>query len=309
MNEYPHTVLELRDQFHDEAACREYLAKLRWPEGFVCPRCQGREAWVTGRALYHCRRCQYQASVTAGTLFADTNLPLRLWFEAMWHVTNRKYGASALGLQHILGLGSYHTAWNWLHKLRRAMVRPNRDRLAGVVEADEIYLGGPRAGKRGRGAEGKSLVEVLVQETPQGIGRIRLARVRDASAASLEAAVIQAVAPGSTVRTDDWKGYGGVAGLGYQHRVVRAEASLGENLLPLANRVVSLLKRWLLGTHQGAVCPRHLDYYLDEFTFRFNRRTSRSRGLLFYRLVGQAVALEPVLTRSLIGGSGSAPNK
>lgn len=309
MNEYPHTVLELRDQFHDEAACREYLAKLRWPDGFVCPRCQGRDAWVTGRALYHCRRCQHQASVTAGTLFADTNLPLRLWFEAMWHVTNQKYGASALGLQRLLGLGSYHTAWNWLHKLRRAMVRPGRDRLGGVVEADEIYIGGPRSGKRGRGAAGKSLVEVLVQETPQGIGRIRLARMPDASAASLEAAVKQAVSPGSTVRTDDWKGYGGLPGLGYQRRVVRAEASVGENLLPLANRVASLLKRWLLGTHQGAVRPTHLDYYLDEFTFRFNRRTSRSRGLLFYRLVGQAVALEPVLTRSLIGGSVSTPNR
>lgn len=309
MNEYPRTVLELRDQFCDEAACRDYLAKLRWPDGFVCPRCQGRDAWMTARLLYHCRRCQCQTSVTAGTLFADTNLPLRLWFEAMWHVTNQKYGASALGLQRILGLGSYHTAWNWLHKLRRAMVRPGRDRLAGVVEADEIYIGGPRSGKRGRGAAGKSLVEVLVQETPEGIGRIRLARVPDASAASLAVAVQHAVMPGSTVRTDDWKGYGGLPALGYGRQVVRAEASVGENLLPLAHRVASLLKRWLLGTHQGAVRPTHLDYYLDEFTFRFNRRTSRSRGLLFYRLVEQAVALEPVPTRSLIAGKSSAPYK
>jgi transposase-like protein len=308
MNDYPQTVLELRDHFRDEAACRQYLAKVRWPDGFVCPRCQGREVWLTARALYHCRRCQYQASVTAGTLFADTNLPLRLWFEAIWHVTNQKYGASALGMQRILGLGSYHTAWNWLHKLRRAMVRPGRDRLAGVVEADEIYIGGPRSGKRGRGAAGKSLVVVMVQETPEGVGRIRLARVADASAASLGPAIQQAVAPGSTVRTDDWKGYGGLPASGYQRNVVRAEASVGENLLPLANRVASLLKRWLLGTHQGAVRPTHLDYYLDEFTFRFNRRTSRSRGLLFYRLVEQAVVLEPVLTRSLVGGSGPAHN-
>jgi transposase-like protein len=308
MNDYPKTVLELRDQFRDEAACRQYLTKLRWPSGFVCPRCQGRDAWLTARALYHCRRCDYQASVTAGTLFADTNLPLRLWFEAIWHVTNQKYGASALGMQRILGLGSYHTAWNWLHKLRRAMVRPGRDRLAGVVETDEIYIGGPRSGSRGRGAAGKSLVVVMVQETPQGLGRIRLARVSDASAASLEPAIEQAVAPGSTVRTDDWKGYQGLTASGYQHHVVRAEAVVGENLLPLANRVASLLKRWLLGTHQGAVRARHLDYYLDEFTFRFNRRASRSRGLLFYRLLEQAVALEPVLTRSLVGGSRSPRN-
>lgn len=305
VNDYPRTVLELRDQFHDEAACRQYLAQLRWPGGFVCPRCQSPDAWLTARGLYHCRRCAYQASVTAGTLFADTNLPLRLWFEAIWHVTNQKYGASALGLQRILGLGSYHTAWNWLHKLRRAMVRPGRDRLAGVVETDEIYVGGPRSGKRGRGAAGKSLVVVMVQESPQGqgLGRIRLTRVADASAVSLEPAVEQAVEPGSIVRTDDWSGYRGLKARGYGHHVVRAEAVVGENLLPLANRVAALLKRWLLGTHQGAVRPAHLDYYLDEFTFRFNRRTSRSRGLLFYRLVEQAVALKPVLTRSLVGGS------
>ena len=304
--DYPQTVLELHDQFHDEAACRQYLAKLRWPDGFVCPRCQSREGWLTARDLYHCRLCADQASVSAGTLFAGTNLPLRLWFEAVWHVTNQKYGASALGMQRLLGLGSYHTAWNWLHKLRRAMVRPGRDRLAGVVETDEIYIGGPRAGKRGRGAAGKSLVVVMVQESPQGLGRIRLARVPDASAASLEAAIEQALEPGSEVRTDDWNGYRGLTSLGYRHKVVRAEAVLGENLLPLANRVASLLKRWLLGTHQGAVRAPHLDDYLDEFTFRFNRRTSRSRGLLFYRLLEQAVALEPVLTRSLVGGSDSA---
>jgi len=305
VNDYPRTVLELRDQLRDEAACRQYLAKLRWPGGFMCPRCQSPDAWLTARGLYHCRRCAYQASVTAGTLFADTNLPLRLWFEAVWHVTNQKYGASALGMQRILGLGSYHTAWNWLHKLRRAMVRPGRDRLAGVVETDEIYIGGPRSGKRGRGAVGKRLVVVMVQESPQGLGRIRLARVPDASAASLEPAIAQAVEPGSTVRTDDWNGYRGLTSLGYRHNVIREEAVVGENLLPLANRVTSLLKRWLLGTHQGAVRPAHLDYYLDEFTFRFNRRTSRSRGLLFYRLLQQAAALEPVLTRSLIGGSDS----
>ena len=148
----------------------------------------------------------------------------------------------------------------------------------------------------------------MVKENPQGLGRIRLARVPDASAASLEPAIERAVEPGAVVRTDDWSGYRGLASSGYGHTVVRAQAVVGENLLPLANRVASLLKRWLLGTHQGAVRPAHLDYYLDEFTFRFNRRTSRSRGLLFYRLLEQAVAVEPVLTRSLVGGSDSLHN-
>ena len=144
MSDYPQTVLQLRDQFADEQACRDYLAKLRWPEGFRCPACHAQDYWLTDRGLHHCRRCGRQTSVTAGTLFADTHLPLRLWFEALWHVTAQKYGASALGMQRVLGLGSYRTAWNWLHKLRRAMVRPGRDRLHGVVEVDEIFIGGPR---------------------------------------------------------------------------------------------------------------------------------------------------------------------
>jgi transposase-like protein len=300
MSDYPQTVLELRERFADEQACRDYLAKLRWPEGFLCPVCQTQDHWLTERGLRHCRSCGRQTSVTAGTLFADTHLPLRLWFEAMWQVTSQKYGASALGMQRVLGLGSYRTAWNWLHKLRRAMVRPGRDRLQGVIEVDEIFIGGPRPGKRGRGAAGKVLVVIAAQEAIKGIGRIRLARVPDASSQSLETAISAAIEPGSQVRTDDWTGYQSLEKLGYGHPVARRSAEVGDNLLPLANRVASLLKRWLLGTHQGAVQSTYLDYYLDEFTFRFNRRTSGSRGLLFYRLVQQAVELAPVPAKEII---------
>lgn len=251
------------------------------------------------RGLYWCRGCGYQASVTAGTLFNDTHKPLQVWFEAMWHVTNQKSGVSALGLQRVLGLGSYHTAWNWLHKLRRAMVRPGRDRLNGVVEVDEIFIGGERSGKRGRGAEGKTLVVIAAQEGAKGIGRIRMQRVVDAAGESLEPAVWDMVEPGAVVRTDGWRGYNGLTELGYQHNVVRKNPDLGENLLPLVNRVASLLKRWLLGTHQGAVRHSHLDYYLDEYTFRFNRRSSKTRGLLFYRLISQAIDLGPILESQL----------
>jgi len=302
MPDYPRTVLELRDQFADEQACRDYLAKLRWPDGFRCPACQAQDHWLTDRALRHCRSCGRQTSVTAGTLFADTHLPLRLWFEALWQVTSQKYGASALGMQRVLGLGSYRTAWTWLHKLRRGMVRPGRDRLQGVVEVDETFIGGPRPGKRGRGAAGKVLVLIAAQEAAKGIGRIRLARIADASARSLEAAISAAIEPGSQVRTDDWKGYLGLEKLGYGHLIARSTEEVGENLLPLANRIASLLKRWLIGTHQGAVQSSYLDYYLDEYTFRFNRRTSGTRGLLFYRLVRQAVELAPVPAREIIAG-------
>ena len=299
MQDYPKTVVEFRDQFATEEACRDYVSALRWPNGFLCPECQNSKGWQMKRDLYWCGNCGWQVSVTAGTLFHDTHKPLRLWFEAMWYVTNQKSGVSALGLQRVLGLGSYHTAWNWLHKLRRAMVRPGRDRLGGVIEVDEIFIGGERPGKRGRGAAGKALVVVAAQEAEKGIGRIRLRRVQDAAGESLEPAVWEMIEPGSTVRTDAWRGYNGLTELGYQHEIVRKDPELGDNLLPLANRVASLLKRWLLGTHQGAVQHSHLEYYLDEFTFRFNRRTSKSRGLLFYRLLSQAVDLGPVLETQL----------
>ena len=253
------------------------------------------------REKFWCLQCGYQVSATAGTLFHDTHKPLRLWFEAMWYVTSQKYGVSALGLQRVLGLGSYHTSWKWLHKLRRAMVRPGRDRLAGIIEVDEIFIGGERPGKRGRGAANKTLVMIAAQQAEKGIGRIRLSRVANAAGESLEPAVEQMVEPGSEIHTDGWCGYNGLKGLGYQHKVIRETPDLGGNLLPLANRVASLLKRWLLGTHQGAVQSSHLDYYLDEYTFRFNRRTSRSRGLLFYRLITQAVHLGPVLGSDLSG--------
>lgn len=220
----------------------------------------------------------------------------------MWYVIGQKNGVSALGLQRVLGLSRYETAWIWLHKLRTAMVRPGRDRLSGTVEVDETYIGGVWSGKRGRGAAGKSLVIIAVEDKDSLLGRIRLRRVPDASASSLIPAVRDSVKPGSVVRTDGWKGYSRMASEGYKHEVVRQSADIGENLLPLTNRVAALLKRWLQGTHQGAVRASHLDYYLDEYTFRFNRRTSRSRGKLFYRLVQQAVSVDTVKGEDIRGG-------
>jgi len=301
IEDYPRTILEFEQCFGTEEACRRYLFQLRWPEGFCCPRCGHRQAWATKRRLYRCRQCDYQVSVTAGTIFQDTRKPLRLWFRAIWHVTSQKIGVSALGLQRVLGLPRYETTWTWLQKLRVAMVRPGRDRLSGIIEVNETYIGGEKPGKRGRGAGGKALVMVAAQENEGHIGRIRLCRVPDASAESLSQAVQDTVEPGSMVRTDGWGGYGQLTSLGYVHAVVRETGEVGENLLPLAHRAASLLKRWLLGTHQGAVRASHLDYYLDEFTFRFNRRTSGSRGKLFYRLVQQAVQVQPVKGNDLRG--------
>jgi len=177
--------------------------------------------------FYRCAKCSYDFSVTAGTLFSDTHKPLRLWFEAIWYITNQKSGASALGIQRVLGLGSYRTAWNWMHKLRRAMARSGRDRLSGIVEVDETFVGGPRPGKRGRGAAGKTLVLIAAQADGHKIGRIRLARISDASAASLELAVQKAIEPGSQVQTDDWRGYWGLRSLGYQQEIIRPTTEVG----------------------------------------------------------------------------------
>lgn len=294
--DYPRSLKELETRFATEAACLAYLAALRWPAGFVCPACKATEAWRTARGHWYCRQCGTQTSVTAGTLFHRTRLPLPVWFRTIWHVTSQKYGANALGLHRVLGL-SYETAWQWLHKLRRAMVRPGRDQLAGRVQVDETYLGGrKKPGKRGRGAGGKTLVAIAVEDkAPRGMGRIRLQPLPDASADSLAGFVRATIAPGSVLATDDWVGYGAWASAGYTQRVLSPKA------LTLPHLVASLLKRWLLGTYQGAVRPTHLAYYLDEFTFRFNRRTSRSRGKLFYRLVQQAVLLDLVPEQALTG--------
>ncbi len=232
-------------------------------------------------------------SITAGTIFQDSHLPLTIWFRAMWQVTSQKNGISALGLQRILGLGSYKTAWAMLHKLRRAMVRPGRDRLHGVVEVDEAFWGAREAGTVGRGTETKILIIVAVEEDGRGIGRIRLRTIPDVTRSTLHGFIAESVEPGSTVRTDGFRSYMGLEG--YVHdRNVQLGKDKDEHVLPRVHRVISLLKRWLMGTHQGAISHAYLDEYLNEFTFRFNRRASASCGKLFYRLAQQAVQIDPV---------------
>lgn len=295
--DYPRTVLEMERRFATEEDCREYLTHLRWPAGFVCPACQGKVGWLDRRHRWTCQDCRRQSTVTAGTIFEGTRQPLQVWFRAIWLVTSQKSGASALGLQRVLGLGSYETAWSWLHKLRRAMIRPGRERLHGTVEVDETFIGGVMPGADGRDGKGKALVVIAAEEDGRGIGRIRLRRVGDASAASLHGFIQQTIALGSTVHTDGWAPYQGLEKRGYSHAITRLKGKgkkAAVEQLPRVHRVAALLKRWLLGTHQGAVSPDHLDYYLEEFTFRFNRRRSASRGKLFFRLLEQAVQVGPV---------------
>lgn len=245
--------------------------------------------------------------MTAGSIFDRTRTPLTVWFTACWLFATQKDGVSALSLKRTLDIGSYQTAWAMLHRLRSVLVRPGRDRLSGIVEVDETYIGGEEPGLRGGRAKGKkSLVGVAVElKEPRGYGRCRMAILADASAASLHPFVTAHVQPGATVITDAWQGYSGIDKLGYtrDRRSQRAARARGDNpgeLLPGVHRVASLAKRWLLGTHQGSVDEAHLQSYLNEFVFRFNRRRSRSRGLVFYRVLELAMAHEPVRYRELV---------
>jgi transposase-like protein/transcription elongation factor Elf1 len=303
--DYPRTYQEFVDWFGDDAACRRYLQERRWPQGFQCPQC-GKQAqpWTTARGYLHCRDCGAEVSVTAGTVFERTRISLKTWFAAMWFVTSQKDGANALGLQRVLGFGSYQTAWTWLHKLRHAMVRPGRDRLRGRLEVDETYVGGSRmGGQRGRGSEGKEIVVIAVEvHSPKGFGRVRMRRIPDVSGSSLVPFVCDVAEKGSAILTDGWGGYNQLSECGYRHeRVILSDTGDPAHIsMPGVHRIAALLKRWLLSTHQGSFSGKHLEYYLDEYTFRFNRRKSQCRGLLFYRLVEQAVQTAPLTYRQIV---------
>jgi len=287
-------LIEFEKNFSTEKQCREYLFKLRWPDGYRCPRCQHDKAWQLSDIKFKCRSCGYQTSVIAGTIFQGTHKSLTLWFRAIWYVTSQKNGSSAKNLQKILGLGSYETAWLWLHKIRRAMIRPGRDKLHGIVEVDEAYIGGPeKGGKRGRGADNKVLVAIAVEVNDNKIGRIRMGVINDASSKSLHGFVQSVVEIGSRIVTDGWSGYNKLQKNGYSQKILMRKSQNEDNLLPHVHTVVSLLRRWLLGTLQGSCSKEHMAYYLDEYSFRFNRRTSKSRGMLFYRLIQNAVQIQP----------------
>ena len=306
---YPRTWTEFLEQFSSEDACLAYLEELRWPNGFICPSCGvASEPYRASRIRLMCQDCGHQSTVTAGTIFDKTRTPLRVWLAAAWYLTNQKQGVSALGLQRVLGLGSYQTAWAMLHRFRRAMVRPDRDRLKGMVEIDETYLAitdraEPRSAQGRKNNTTKVLVVLAVEVLePKGVGRIRLRRIAADSAEFVVPFVQASVEPGTQVRTDGSAAYRSLASLGYAHQqnVMLGAKEPAHVTLAGVHRVASLIKRWILGTHHGAVQPEHLDAYLDEFVFRFNRRTSGSRGMLFYRLLQQAVITDPVTYADIV---------
>jgi transposase-like protein len=304
----PNDLPSFLERFGTDAKCRAYLFQARWPEGFRCAGCGHDRAWALhARLIDECAACGKQHSLLAGTMFEQTKTELARWFLAIFLVTSSKGGISAMELQRQMGFGSYQTAWTWLHKIRKAMVRPDRAPLAARVEADETYVGAPRTGKPGRGAAGKTRVAGAV-ETGRGkargrrLGRLRLAVVPDVSAKSLEGFLAGAVAKPATVATDGWAGYAGLDAAGYAHEPLNLSATWGDASLrlPAIHLVFGLAKRWLLGTHHGAVGSKHLPAYLDEFVFRFNRRTAKSISHRFARLIEHAVQIAPTPYRDLV---------
>ena len=303
---YPGTYAAMRAWFPDDDACLDYLDWLRWPAGFRCPSCGCTTCWELSRGERRCTGCRRRASRTAGTIFQDTRTPLTVWFAAAWYLMTQKNGISALGLKRVLGLGSYQTAWAMLHRYRTAMVRSGRERLNGDVEVDESFFGGLKPGKRGRGAAGKVLVAIAIeQRLPKGFGRARMQVIPDAASVTLREFLLANVEPGALVISDGLNAYPTACGEHYRHKPfnVRASGLPAHVPLPGVHRVASLAKRWLLGTHQGAVEAGHAQAYFNEFCFRFNRRQSRARGMLFYRLMQLAVDAPPVTYRQLVVNS------
>jgi transposase-like protein/DNA-directed RNA polymerase subunit RPC12/RpoP len=289
--DFPCNQVEFEERFNTEQACRDYLANMKWPDGFQCRNCGHNQYWISAKGLYICTRCEAPNSLTAGTVMHGTKKPLTYWFKAMWWFTTRKSGVNAINLKDLLGLGSYQTAWLWLHKLRRCTIRNGREQLSGTVEVDEFVIGGQHPGKRGRGANGKTIVVAAVEKKGKKLGRIRLQVVPDCSANILEQSVKANVTPGSTVKTDGWIGYNFLDESSYIHdQVVASHIAEKESVLPGVHLIASLVKRLIIGTFQGRFDPKHLQSYLDEYVFRFNRRTSRNIGKKFMRIAQQVTA-------------------
>jgi len=302
--DFPRSILEFQARFGDEAACLEYLFWCRWPEGFVCPRCKGRKAWpLAGRGRWQCAGCDYQVSLTAGTVLHKTHTGLHLWFWAAYLMTTGTPGISAVQLQRQLGLSRYETAWTMLHKLRRAMVNPERTLLTAEVEIDECEVGGRETGRRGgRSLSGKAAeVIVGVEVRGQGSGRLRMKVIPDASGRTLCAFVTETVEPGAIVHTDGWMGYSALGAEGYDHRPrsQRAAKRAGETdpVMPRVHRAISNFKSWMRGTHRS-VSNEHLRVYLDEYVFRYNRRNTPMAA--FQTLLGLQTHQEPTTYRQIV---------
>jgi transposase-like protein len=290
--DFPKSEIEFDLRFLNPNTCYDYLFSLKWPNGFVCKKCGNETYWISKRQLYICTKCEHQHSLTAGTIMDSSKKPITYWFKAMWWFTTRRSGVNAVNLKELLGFGSYNTAWHWLQKLRRCTIRKDREKLSGRVEVDEFVIGGQKSGKRGRGAEGKTIVAVAVErcDKEKKIGRVRLQVILDYSAYSLETFITENIQPGSNIATDSWSSYSSILKEQYQHVPTnQSKAGKDHDSLYGVHLVVTLIKRLVRRTFQGRFEPKYLQNYLDEYAFRFNRRKSKYIGKKFMRIVQQVV--------------------
>lgn len=287
----PKNLLEFERMFSTERECIDYIIELKYDGKYNCPKCGNSSIYRTRKYSFKCNECNSYSSILADTIFERINKPLMLYFRAIWYVVSQKNGSNAMNIQRILGLGSYNTAWAWLQKLRRAMVRVDVSKLSGTVEVDETLIGGPGTGERKKGRGSNKLLVVIGVEINNGLGRIRMRYIENASSDKLHQFIQNNIDYGSTIVTDDWNGYCGIETKGYFREIHKSKKEDDE--LEHIHLVASLLKRWLIGTLQGSYSQKYIDSYLDEFIFRFNRRNSKDRGLLFYRLMETAVNKSP----------------
>ena len=289
--DFPKTAPEFERRFATEEDCRAYWIEARWGGDPACARCNSKRVWEErGGFLFECAECGHQTSLTSGTLLEKTRKPFKVWFRAIFEISSRRNGISAKDLQRIMGFGSYKTAWSWLHKLRRALVRPEREPLGQAVQIDEGFVGGTRGGK--------SMVLVATETD----GRVRLAHAANNDAETLKRFADANVAPKAPVTTDGHAGYS-ARSLGerpHEPHVQTPAERRQHDTLQAVHWTMSLLKRWLLGTHGGAVKPKHLQSYLDEFAFRHNRRRTKGVGRIAARTIERLVAHAPLTMRQLI---------
>lgn len=307
---YPKTVLDFAAKFHSDDVCLEYLIQSRWPDGFVCPHCRTVGGWWLPKyRRFECKQCHRHTSPLAGTLIHRSHLPIHIWFWAAYLVATHTPGISAVQLKRQLGISKIDSAWFLLHRLRRGMVRTDREPLEGVVEADETYIGGPAKDYKGRGvihASNKSLVVGAVEiktylkksKREEKAGRLRIQVIKSATAEQIKKFLNTNVKIGSSIKSDGWRSYSSDVMRGYQHvKQIQGKPERAKELSPHIHKIFGNLQAWLIGIHHG-VEPKYLQSYLDEFVFRFNRRENPM--VAFRSLLGIISQKTPLTKQKLV---------